>query len=106
METIDELDPDSNSIDIDSLTKFLGEYDHTFMDRSKPKGPDYLIIDNLVENFDTIEKANLVNARGAAEALSENICSQVQSERCDYLIWLKDLDTNVEKMPALSQIYE
>ena len=56
LETIDKLDPDSNSIDIDNLTKFLGEYDHTFMDRSKPKGPDYLIIDNLVENFDTIEK--------------------------------------------------
>ena len=106
MKTFDELDPDYNSIDKDSLTKFLGEYDHTFMDRSKPKGPDYLIIDNLVESFDTIEKANLVNARGAAEGLADDICSSYQSERCDYLIWLKDLDTNVEEMPALSQIYE
>ena len=95
MKTFDELDPGLNSIDKDSLTKFLGEYDHTFMDRSKPKGPDYLIIDNLVEIFDTFEKANLVNARRTAEALSKIICDLDHSEeRCDYLIWLNNLDPN------------
>ena len=76
------------------------------MDRSKPKGPDYLIIDNLAEILDSFEKANLVNARGAAEGLADDICSSYQSERCDYLIWLKNLDANDDKMPALSQIYE
>ena len=81
------------------------------MDRAKPKGPDYLIIDNLVEIFDTFEKANLVNARGTAEALSDEICRLDESiERCDYLVWLLNLDYYGGKIlalsQALSQIYE
>ena len=78
------------------------------MDRSKPKGPDYLIIDNLNEVFDSFEKANLVNARVSAEELSNDICNQHQSEdyRCDYLVWLNNLDTNEEKMPAFNQIFK
>ena len=78
------------------------------MDRSKPKGPDYLIIDNLAEIFDSFEKANLENARLHAEELSDDICNQAPSEdsRCDYLIWLNNLDTNEERMQAFSQIYE
>ena len=79
------------------------------MDRSKPKGPDYLIIDNLVEIFESMEKANLVNARGTAESFSDLICDLDQSldkDRCDYLIWLNNLDTNHDRVPTLSQIYE
>ena len=52
LKTIDELDPVENRIDEDNLTKFLNEFDHTYMDRSRPKGPDYLIIDNFVDIFD------------------------------------------------------
>ena len=51
LKTIDELDPAENRIDEDILAKFLSDFDHTFSDRSRPKGPDYLIIDNLVEIF-------------------------------------------------------
>ena len=45
------------------MTKFLSEFDHTFMDRSKPKGPDYLVIDNFVEIFESLDKTHLVRAR-------------------------------------------
>ena len=79
------------------------------MDRSKPKGPDYLIIDDLVEIFDTFEKADLVHARGTAESFSDLICDLDQSEdrdRCDYLIWLNNLETHGDKVPRLGQIYE
>ena len=51
LKTIEELDPVNNRIDNDNLSKFLGDFDHTYMDRSRPKGPDYLIIDNFQEAF-------------------------------------------------------
>ena len=51
LKTIDELDPAENRIDDVNLAKFLSDFDHTFSDRSRPKGPDYLIIDNFVELF-------------------------------------------------------
>ena len=51
LKTIDKLDPTENKIDVANLTKFLGHFDHTFMESREPKGPDYLIIDNFVETF-------------------------------------------------------
>ena len=33
------------------IDTFLNEFDHTFMDRNKSKGPDYIIIDNIEEVF-------------------------------------------------------
>ena len=50
LKTIDKLDPSENLIDDTNLAKFLSEFDYTLMDRmdkSRPKGPDYLIIDNF-----------------------------------------------------------
>ena len=63
LKTVNELDPQNNYIDNDNIAKFLGEFDHTYMDRSKPKGPDYLIIDNFEDTFENLEKADLINAR-------------------------------------------
>ena len=68
LKTIDELDPVENRIDEDNLTKFLSEFDHTYMDRARPKGPDYLIIDNFVEIFG-IDKADLIDAKSEAEEI-------------------------------------
>ena len=56
--TIDQLDPKNNMLNQDNLPQFLSEFDHTYMDRTKPKGPDYLIIDNFVESFG-LEKTDL-----------------------------------------------
>ena len=51
LEVIDEIDPEKRWVGDKELTKFFNKFDHTYMDRSKPKGPDYLIVDNLYENF-------------------------------------------------------
>ena len=51
LEVIDELDPVKRWVGDKELTKFLNKFDHTYMDRNKPKGLDYLIVDNLYENF-------------------------------------------------------
>ena len=44
------------------------------MDRSRPKGPDYLIIDNFEETFPDLEKNDLINARSEAEKNAGDIC--------------------------------
>ena len=51
VKTIDELDPVQNQINSQNIIKFLSDYDETFMDRKRPKGLDYLVIDNFAENF-------------------------------------------------------
>ena len=52
-------------IDTANLTKFMSDFDHTFMDKSRPKGPDYLIIDNFAEFFKDAN-LNLIKARKEA----------------------------------------
>ena len=66
LKTINELDPTKNWIDIDDFTNFLREFDHTYMDRARSKGPDYLITDNFFESFG-LKKADLLKARSEAE---------------------------------------
>ena len=68
METVNELDPVKNYVDWENITKFLGDFDPTYMDRLRPKGPDYLIMDNLFENL--LEKTDLIHARSEAEDFS------------------------------------
>ena len=48
---IDEIDKERR-LDESNLTKFLNYFDFTYMDKSRPKGPDYLIIDNFLDYFD------------------------------------------------------
>ena len=47
LQTIDELDPSHNLINDKGLAKFLSDFDHTYMDRARPIGPDYFIIDDF-----------------------------------------------------------
>ena len=35
----------------EELVSFLSYFDETYMDRSRPKGPDYLIIDDFADFF-------------------------------------------------------
>ena len=63
LRTIDNLDPINEKLDESNLTKFLNYFDYTYMDRSKPKGPDYLIIDNFVDYFG-IDYTDLIRAKG------------------------------------------
>ena len=74
LRTIDNLDPINEKLDESNLTKFLNYFDHTYMDRSKPKGPDYLIIDNFVDYFG-IDYTDLFRAKGLAEVISNAACS-------------------------------
>ena len=86
--TVDELDPIKNHLDTEEVTKFLSEFDRTYMDRTKPKGPDFLIIDDFAETFG-LEKADLRGARSEAEAIKEVACNNLVAEayaRCDYLV--------------------
>ena len=95
LQTIDKLDPIKNQVNSDNLAQFLSAFDHTYMDRTKPKGPDYLIIDNLLEIFGDFQKADLMAARHEAELLASRICEIADvKNRCDNLIWLKNLVTH------------
>ena len=66
LKTIDEFDPDLNNIGDNELDKFFREYDPTYRDRSRPKGLDYLVMDNFKENFG-LELSDLMNAKDEAE---------------------------------------
>ena len=57
----------NNKLGKDNLTQFLSEFDHTYMDRTKPKGLDYIVIDNLFETFADLNKDILKAARSNAE---------------------------------------
>ena len=53
------------------MSKFLGDFDPTYMDRSRPKGPDFLIMDNFFDYFENfIEKTDMMSARSEAEELT------------------------------------
>ena len=39
------------------------------MDRSKPKGPDYIIMDDFMDHF-ALDKSDLLNAKNEAEILT------------------------------------
>ena len=62
---IDKFGPYNNKVSDIELIKFLSEFDHTYMDRSKSKGPDYLVMDNFYENF-SLNQADLFGARTEA----------------------------------------
>ena len=66
LKTIDEFDPDLNKIGINELDKFFSEYDPTYRNRSRPKGLDYLVMDNFKENL-ALEMSDLMNAKDEAE---------------------------------------
>ena len=90
--TIDELDPENNYIDTDNFAKFLSDdFDHTFMDRSRSKGPDYFVIDNFAQTFNDLEKADLINARSEALTHTSYGCDEeedLELARCDNLTWI------------------
>ena len=76
------------------------------MDRARPKGPDYLIIDNFVEIFG-IDKADLIDAKSVAEEIKEGTCNNsfaAAYDRCDFLVWLKNLDIHVDGLTAFTKI--
>ena len=51
VKVIDELDSTQWNFNDDNLSQFLSDFDITYMDRSRPKGPDYLVMDNFLEIF-------------------------------------------------------
>ena len=107
LKTVNELDPQNNYIDNDNIARFLNEFDHTYMDRSKPKGPDYLIIDNFEDTFANLEKADLINALSEAQTLSKHSCEVDEDSvhaRCDNLIWIQNLISRGDETPALRKI--
>ena len=69
LKIIDKLEPEKRKIDIENLTKFLKHFDHTYMKRNGPKGPDYLIIDNFVDYFG-LDEAELKGAKHEAKAIA------------------------------------
>ena len=103
---MNELDPKKNLIDKESIRKFLGDFDPTYMDRSRPKGPDHLIIDNFLETFKNLKKDDLISAKNEAEQISSLVCDAVASDsvRCDNLLWLKNLESQKDEMPGLNKI--
>ena len=62
IKTFNKLEPAQNKIDIQQIGKFLGEFDSTYMKRTRVKGPDYLITDDITKTFE-IEKEDLISMR-------------------------------------------
>ena len=52
------------------------------MDRSKPKGPDYLVIDNFI-NYFKLDKADLLDARNYAQLFTDKVCNQAKEKNSD-----------------------
>ena len=75
LKVINEIDPIRNLLDIELFEKFLSVYDHTYMDRSRPKGPDYLVIDHFLD-FSLLDYSDLIKAREEAEFLTEKECNE------------------------------
>ena len=96
LKIIDELNPSQNILDNINLEKFVSDFDHTYMDRSRPKGPDYIIIDDFTDYFGDF-KDTLLQARKEAEDLTGELsrltcgAEDEAHARCDFLMWLKNL---------------
>ena len=106
LKTVDALKPAKNKFTKEKLKKFLSEFDHTHMDRSKPRGLAYLIIDDVAKFF-KLHNDDLKNARREAEEHVNFVCSEAEPQeyaRCDNLSWLKNLVTHDTEMPAFSDI--
>ena len=50
-----------------NLAQLLTDSDRTYMDRTRPKGLDYIVIDNLAEIFNNLQNDVLMDARNYAE---------------------------------------
>ena len=74
MKVIDELDPQQNKVTDIELIHFMKYFDHTYMNKNWPKGPDYLVMDNFLENFE-LKVADLLYARREAEDISTKVCT-------------------------------
>ena len=74
LKTVNELDPQNNRIDSENLAKFLSDFDHTFMDRSKPKRPDYFVIDNFARYF-KLDDDNLLGVKQEVKKISDVACA-------------------------------
>ena len=72
LRTIDALDPANLKIDQSNLTSFLERFDSTLLE-NRPRGPDYLVIDNFAEYFG-LSLSDLQGARGEAETLTSVGC--------------------------------
>ena len=74
------------------------------MDRKRPKGPDYLIIDNFADFFQ-IDMSDLIDAKREAEKMSDFSCnSEYEGDGCDKLIWLENLQNQEDQNPGFSKI--
>ena len=71
----------------------MGDFDHTYMDRSRPKGPDYLIMDKFDSTFLDLTTDDLMKFRSEAELISDKVCQlngEANKSRCDNLVWFKN----------------
>ena len=105
LQVIDEIDSKLRAVSDIQLNKFLSKFDHTYMDRNKPKGPDYLIMDNFFENFD-LNEADLLGARKDVVQFSNKVCgTEVAAQyRCDIIAWIKGFSDQYY-FPSIYKVY-
>ena len=77
-------------MDKDNLAQFLTKFDRTYTDRTKPKGLDYIVLDNFSEIFNDVQKDVLLAAKSNAVETTNELCEMLASEsaRCDSLLYL------------------
>ena len=79
LKTVDALNPAKNKFTKENLKKFLSEFDYTHMDRSKPRGLAYLIIDDVAKFF-KLRTDDLKDARREAEGHVDIVCSEAEPQ--------------------------
>ena len=79
LKTVDALNPAKNKFTKEKLKRFLSEFDHTHMDRSKPKGLAYLIIDDVAKFF-KLSSHDLKDARREAEEHVDFVCKEAEPQ--------------------------
>ena len=66
-----------------------------------------MIIDNFVDTFTNLEKADLINALTETHKLTSHLCDEEEElahARCDNLTWIQNLISHGDKTPALREI--
>ena len=71
---INALLPGTNRIEKKKVASFLSQFDHTYMDRSKPKRPDYFVIDNFARYF-KLDDDNLLGVKQEVKKISDVACA-------------------------------
>ena len=96
------MDHESRSLDKEKLAKFLEHKEESFFNLNKDEGPDYIVIDDFLEQF-KLTKEDLSYAHLESEWLANEVMRPHLNSRQDFMMWLKGME-NEDFLVNLSRI--